>query len=244
MAEFADIHTHILAGVDDGAKDDETMAAMLSYAYQNGTRAICLTPHYAPELFGENVAKAEAAFERASRYAAEHLPGLALYLGNEIGYSSGSLEALRLGKCHTMAGGRYVLVDFFGLGSANLMAKAVDALCCAGYIPVIAHVERYDCLWGKINEIADLAEKGAVLQVNVRSLLNREGRRRECKTAKQMLMRGLCDVIASDAHDMTDRVPELSDCYDKVASKYGEQYAGRVFYRNPLRILTNREIRR
>ena len=62
MPHFFDLHSHMLCGVDDGAGSPEEMFAMLEMAYEDGVRAICLTPHYSPYLFGDTFAKSEASF--------------------------------------------------------------------------------------------------------------------------------------------------------------------------------------
>lgn len=47
---YADMHCHMLYGVDDGAQDRETSRAMLDAAYADGTRTICFTPHCHPRI--------------------------------------------------------------------------------------------------------------------------------------------------------------------------------------------------
>ena len=57
----ADLHIHLLCGVDDGARDEETMRAMVDAAYDDGTRVICATPHYHPGFFGRTTKRAAGA---------------------------------------------------------------------------------------------------------------------------------------------------------------------------------------
>ena len=63
MAQFFDLHSHMLCGVDDGAKTVEEMFSMLEMAYEDGIRAICLTPHYSPYLFGDTFEKSAESCE-------------------------------------------------------------------------------------------------------------------------------------------------------------------------------------
>ena len=83
---LADIHIHLLFGVDDGAKDEDEMHAILDAAYQAGTRVLCCTPHFHPGYFGDNYDKVNAAFKRLSSYVQKTYPDMALYLGNELRY--------------------------------------------------------------------------------------------------------------------------------------------------------------
>lgn len=109
---LADIHIHLLFGVDDGAKDEDEMHAMLDSAYQAGTRVLCCTPHFHPGYFGDNYDKANAAFERLSDYVRKTYPDMSLYFGNELRYEPECVSWLRQGVCRTVNGTRYVLVDF------------------------------------------------------------------------------------------------------------------------------------
>ena len=107
MAQFFDLHNHMLCGVDDGAKTPEQMLAMLEASYADGTRALCLTPHYSPYLFGDTSQKALAAFEALKHYVAEKHPDMHLFLGHELGYHNSALEALNDGKCRSIAPSRW-----------------------------------------------------------------------------------------------------------------------------------------
>ena len=72
MASYFDLHSHLLFGVDDGAKTKEEMFAMLDMAYADGTRAICLTPHFSPYLFGDTYESSQDKiayyFEQSKKY--------------------------------------------------------------------------------------------------------------------------------------------------------------------------------
>ena len=101
---LADIHIHLLFGVDDGAKDEDEMHAILDAAYQAGTRVLCCTPHFHPGYFGDNYDKVNAAFKRLSSYVQKTYPDMALYLGNELRYEPECVTWLRQGVCRTVNG--------------------------------------------------------------------------------------------------------------------------------------------
>ena len=65
---LADIHIHLLFGVDDGAKDEDEMHAILDAAYQAGTRVLCCTPHFHPGYFGDNYDKVNPCTEEFLRF--------------------------------------------------------------------------------------------------------------------------------------------------------------------------------
>ncbi len=242
MKRIVDIHSHILSGLDDGARSREDMFAMLTAAYEDGTRELCLTPHYETESFHYSAEQLELRFGEACAYAAENLEGMRLYLGNEISFRDDCVANLRNGSCRTLAGGRYVLVDFFGVSEIRQMKGVFDRLWCAGYLPIVAHVERYPFLWKKFREVLAMSRDGVLLQVNSNSLMTAEKAAPAKKMAEKLLGRGLVDVIASDAHDTVARTPRLSACREYVATRFGAEYAEMLFYTNPKNILKNKSI--
>ena len=112
-----------------------------------------------------------------------------------------------------------------------------------GYIPCIAHVERYFQDGLDLEIIEDWKEKGYVFQVNRSSLLGIHGSTIE-KNAWELLKKGYAHVIASDCHRASGRrVSVLSDVYEKVEKKMGKENAELLMVENPYAILSNRDIK-
>lgn len=240
MSTFVDIHCHALCGVDDGASDEATMYEMLQMAYMDGTRMLCLTPHCSFEHAPSQELVASV-FAKAKAYCRENFPDMELYLGNELTYRFGSAELLASKECRTIADSRYVLVDFFMVPDVTSILRGVDNLLNAGYLPIVAHAERYDCFDGKIKEYAKLIEAGVLIQVNAASLLSSR-LSSDGRAARRLLSEGWIDIVASDGHDISARRPELSRAYKAVRKKCGEEYATLLFSKNPSRILRGERI--
>ena len=234
---FIDIHSHALHGVDDGADSEEMTMDMIKTAYENGTSSICLTPHYCPEMFGDNTSSVRTAFSRLQRRCAEDYPSMRLFLGNEINFSVDSYAALQEGKCLSMADGKYVLLDFFFYDSigADFIANAAKSVLRIGYIPIIAHIERYSCLYNKFGQIKGLKSLGTVLQMNAGSIINKSRKMRNFSL--KLVGKGLIDVIASDAHKLDTRSPNLLSCAELVTDKFGIDVCRRLMHDNPERII-------
>lgn len=221
---YTDIHCHMLYGTDDGPRDRETMLAMLEAAYESGTRGLCLTPHFNPMEFGDNRERGEAAFRELCDYAQERHPDMRLVLGNELYYHYGCVERLSEGVCRTLNGTRHVLVDFdFGASMTEMKRALIELLGC-GFIPVYAHVERYDAVKPPFRELEQLREMGVVIQINSTSLCGGWGKRLQHKTMK-LLRRRIPDVVASDAHSLGVRHPRLDECAGLLTELCGESYA-------------------
>ncbi|MBQ6403985.1 MAG: hypothetical protein IJI27_08790, partial [Oscillospiraceae bacterium] len=169
--QFADIHNHMLFGVDDGAKTEAEMYQIIDDSYADGVRHLCFTPHYHPGYFGEHQAQIEAAFALAQAYCAERYPDLQLFLGNELRYERSCIDWLEQGRCQTLNGTEYLLVDFLYPEPAENILDAMLRVLNAGYTPVLAHVERYEKFHRDLREIDRLKDWGVILQVDAQSLL-------------------------------------------------------------------------
>lgn len=221
---FADIHSHILYGVDDGAKDQAEMLAIVGQAYRSGTRLLCCTPHFHPGYWGDNVRCSAAAYEKLQSAARKLYPELQLYLGNELRYAPECVSWLESGICRTLGQSRCVLVDFSADATERQIESGLATLLNAGYTPILAHAERYRAFHGKLDRLRAFRRNSIILQADVQSLFRGFGFsvQRQCK---RMLADGLIDLFSSDAHDCTARPPEMNVCFDYISKKYGRACA-------------------
>lgn len=106
-----DIHTHILYGVDDGAKDINDSMGLLDEEREQGVDQVILTPHYGPKFGHPDTEVLREKFEAIREKAHKYYPEIQLYLGSELYYQQGTVSDLKQGKALTMNGTRYVLVE-------------------------------------------------------------------------------------------------------------------------------------
>ena len=241
MERFFDLHSHMLCGVDDGAKTPEEMYAMLEMAYEDGARALCLTPHYSPYLFGETGEKSQDSFSLLKAYVAEKHPDMQLFLGHELGYHHSCTEALEDGRCRTVAGSRYVLVDFSEHVELYELQKAMDQLQGSGYFPILAHAERYRCLLKNLDWVELFVERGGVVQVNASSVDGAWGSHAK-RQWKRLFKRDLIHLISTDAHNLTTRPPVFSVCMRYLQKHCSEEGIQALVWDNAFRIVNNERI--
>lgn len=220
---YTDMHCHLLCGVDDGAKTPEIMYQMLDAAYQSGTRHICATPHFHPELFGDKSEKSQKHFAALTTYAKEKYPDMRLSLGNEMGYHSAWRMALKNGGC-SFLGGRYLLVDFPADLSFFDLCYAMDDMLSVGIPLILAHVERYEALYWEYDQINDWCRRGLLLQMNASSFSPKRSFKRKMHI-KRLIRRCPISLVASDGHNMTSRLPILSVAEERIIPKYGVERA-------------------
>lgn len=238
--DFTDIHAHLLSSIDDGPKDDTQMFALLDALYHDGAKCICCTPHYHPGYYGHNTTPSSEKYQALSKFANEKYPGLTIFLGNELHYSQGCVEWVEAGLCRTLNGTRYVLVDFDFDERYQVIEFAVLSFLRHGYIPVLAHIERYLSLHRRSKLVMRLRDIGAIIQVNASSVL----RPYRYPLVRKILQQRIVDVIASDAHNLEGRPPTLSKAYIEVSQRYGKDYADELFLFHPNAILNVQTERR
>lgn len=242
MERYIDIHSHILPGVDDGAGSMEESIAMLRQAQKEGIGAVILTPHQKPERkcvsvrgIRENIVRLQREMER------QHIQ-IALYPGSELLYHHGLRERLAEGSVCTLAGSRYVLVEFLPDENWQYIRDGLYDLACGGYRPVVAHVERCMQLAAEPEKVRELINMGCYIQMNAGSITGLSGLAMK-RGARRLLKEELVHFVATDAHRETGkRSVQLKKCAAYLAKKYGQDHADRLLYRNAEKILTDEEI--
>ena len=236
MKGLYDIHCHILPGVDDGARNMEESLWMLNKEYQEGVRHVILTPHFRYDMFEPHMNIVTRQFMQLRR-AAMNIgdEGMRLYLGCELHSSMDMVECLKKGRRLTLAGSRYVLVEFSNGDEKNYIEERVRSLLMNGFIPIIAHVERYKATRNDIGFLTELKDMGAHIQVNADTISGQDGF--GAKTfARKVMKHGLLDFVGSDGHRKTERIPEIGKCVAKMEKTMGGEYVKKIFIKKPRKI--------
>ena len=201
-----DIHTHVLPGIDDGARDWDMALEMLKRSRDNGVRAVIATPHFVPwegqippARIRQMCREAEERFQEAYGLRMRVCPGEELY------YYSDLVTDLREGRAMTMNDTGTVLVEFGLRIPYREMQQAVRQLQRNGYQVILAHYERYAALAAE-DPMEELLDMDVRLQSNLQALgggLFDPLRRRIRKDYKN----GRISFTASDMHNLTSRPP-------------------------------------
>ena len=135
------------------------------------------------------------------------------------------------------------LIKLLDSNFEKTIGNGLHNLLNAGYIPVLAHVERYRSLHGKIPAIQAFWHNGVVLQADTQSLFRGFGLlvQRQCR---KLLSLGLIDLFSSDAHNCTSRPPEMLGCFNYISKKYGADYAATLCCNNAIRLLRGEAVRK
>lgn len=241
MDGYFDIHSHVLPGIDDGAKNIEESKKMLYTAYENGIRNIIATPHYREGRYTASKEEINLAFKDVNELIQDEGLDITLYLGNEIYYNHNISSLLLNNKIFTMAGSNYVLLEFSPMISYQDMRMALQDIIMSGYWPILAHFERYINVNNKDSNIDEIYNMGVCIQVNAStitgSIFSKSG-----KLAKKLLKYDMIDFIATDSHNNNIRAPKLNDTVGYLKKKYGQDLVDKLLYVNPMKIINNEEI--
>ena len=239
--KLCDLHTHILPGVDDGAPTMEYALQMLHNAVASDVELLAVTPHcnrsgemhnYLDDSFLERFLQLQQ--------AAKDIP-VRLVLGAEALADEFLPQLLRRNKIPTINGSRYLLTEFPVDASPDCFQDMLQSILELGYIPLIAHPERYIAVCQKPQIVVPWLDMGCHLQLTGGSILGDYGKTVQ-RTAAALLQQDLVACVASDAHGLHHRSNFLMDVYDHLSLRYSKQYAQCLMYETPMGICCDNDI--
>ena len=231
---MVDIHSHIIYGVDDGAKTIEDSLAMLDMAAECGTTDIVATPHsdnryqYDCQLVTERIAELQAAIGERIR----------IHRGCDFHLHFDNIRNCENDRERfTINGKRYLMVEFADSSIPRNISYVFQDMLRREITPVITHPERNTLLMGRVNELVEWVRFGCLIQVTAQSFTGRFGKKAE-EGCKQLMRQKLVHFVASDAHDTEWRPPDLREARQIVSLEYGEDAAELLFSTHPRMTLT------
>lgn len=233
-----DLHSHILPGIDDGARTLDVSLEMAAIAINDGIRTMACTPHIYPGMYLNNGPGIEQA--RAALQAELDQRGMALKLvtGADVHLVPGLLEDLHSGMVPTINRSRYFLLEPSHTTPPPRFEESVFSLVAAGYTPVITHPERLTWVESHYPVFLRLIEQGAWIQVTAGALTGVFGTRARY-WGERFLGEGHTHILASDAHSARRRRPELSPALAIAERLLGKDESARLVSDRPQAILDN-----
>lgn len=201
---MVDLHSHVLPLMDDGATSLEMTYEMLSCMVGDGVSCAVATPHFDFKTQDKNefISKREASLKLVRDMIVDKNLSIKVLSGVELMYSP-QLANEDLDP-FTIEGTDYVLIELSTQYDDPSVFSTLRSIVANGYIPILAHVERYTYLIEDSQRLVDLVNLGVITQINCGSINNER-----YPFVQALFKHNLAHLIASDAHNMGKRKPNL-----------------------------------
>jgi protein-tyrosine phosphatase len=233
-----DLHSHLLPGVDDGAENHSVALDMARAYVEQGVQCVACTPHILPGLYPNTGADIRRGVEEMQARLDDAGIALKLVAGADNHLVPHFAEGLKCGHLLTLADSAFVLVEPPHDVAPLHLEGFFFNLILEGYVPVLTHPERLSWIEFKFELIEKLAKHGVWMQVTSGSLRGVFGRRARY-WAERLLCEGLVHILATDAHNMTTRRPDLLQGLAQAERLVGPEEARRLVVTRPYCALSN-----
>ena len=228
-----DIHCHILPGIDDGPEKLKTSLSMAAIAAKDGIHTVIATPH--TDGVRVNAEKVADEVIRLNNELQKKKIPLTIFPGYELPYHL----MTELAATHTLAGSKYVLVEFPHNYIPTDATDTLYELHESGLIPIIAHPERNRSVIMNPDILADFTYSGILVQITAASITGELGPDIE-RCAYHLLHNGMTHFIATDSHSPSFRKPVLKKVTKIVSRVVGQEKAEMLVIGNPAKIIQSR----
>ena len=206
-----DMHCHLLPEIDDGPRNMRIAVEMARLSLRNGIEKAVLTPHIIPNRYDNNLKSISNSFEQYAEELVKQDIGLQLSMAAEVRLDPLIIEMVEtqsLPFLGELDGIKIMLLEFPHQGIPPGAIETVNWLKNKSIRTVIAHPERNRGVMNDINKIKPFVDAGALLQMTAGALTGVFGQK-SLTTARKLLKKGLISLIATDAHNISTRPPEL-----------------------------------
>lgn len=239
---MVDIHSHILPGIDDGAKDWQEAIDMAKSAEKNGIKSIVATPHY--QVVGYQTTK-EQVIELTRQFnekLQEKNIQVTIYPGHEIRISGNYLVNLIDGNLLTInQNEKYVFLELPYYEVPLYTEKLIYEILINGYIPIIPHPERNMEIQESPDIIYNLVNIGALTQITSGSILGLFGKE-VYKFTLDLIESNIAHMLATDSHSADGlRGFNLKEAYDRL-EKFADSTTAAQFKSNSEKILLGKDL--
>jgi protein-tyrosine phosphatase len=233
-----DTHLHILPGVDDGPETIQESLTLARTLVQEGIHSAIATPHYNDEFPLRTAAEIrERVYDMQLALDHQGIP-LRLFAGHEALIKAGLVEDIKAGRCATLNGSCYLLLELWNNTWISETERVIFELRANGIIPIIAHPERYRAVQQDLTRLTALLRMGALAQLVASSLIGMQGKTtRRC--AETLLKKGLIHCIASDAHGLQRRPPGVAHALERAIELVGIDRVHQLTETQPATIINN-----
>lgn len=242
MDNFVDIHSHLIPGIDDGAQSLQDAIELAKYAVNTGISHSVLTPHIHPGRYDNDKITIAKAFNLLKNELKVQQIPLTIAYAAEVRISAEMMDLLEKDKIPFL--GSYgeqniILLEFPHSHILPGSDKLISWLFKRKIRPIIVHPERNKELQADISKIKPFLKAGCLLQVTAGSLIGKFGLKSQ-KIARLLVENKFAYFVATDAHNIKNRPPELTEVSRYLIATMGKTEARKLLYNNPWDIVKNK----
>jgi len=196
-----DMHSHLLPGLDDGVDSYEESLGILREMEALGYQKVITTPHIMGDYYKNSPETILPVLEELRKRA--KAAGIGLQLAAAAEYYLDEVFMRRLAEQEPLLNfgeKRYVLFETSYMNASPFLHEAIFEMRAQGYTPILAHPERYLYLYDRYQEIHQVVEQGALLQVNANSIIGYYSKAAQ-QFAERLIDDGLVSFLATDCHN-------------------------------------------
>lgn len=231
-----DIHSHIIPNVDDGAQTALETFIMLKQAEKAGFTDIIATPHYMEQSIEQDKNDILQKIDEINEAATQQGIKVKLHAGEEIYAMPNLVEVIKNNKIISVKNSNYILIEFAMHDKPKFLENVIFETCNYGYIPIIAHPERYDYVKKDISLVGIWQNMGALIQCNYGSLIGKYGSSAK-KIVNKLLKSKQVDFMGTDCHKPGSIYDEMEDSIKKLKKVVDDNYFELITTTNAKKIL-------
>ena len=197
--DYIDIHSHLLPGIDDGSTSIEDTISLISQLKAIGVKEFITTPHIINSVWNNTKQSIELKHNETLLLLKKEDETISLKPAAEYMLDSYFFEMIKRGEPLLTLKDNYILVEMSYLNSPNQLYDMIFELQMAGYIPVLAHPERYLFYYNNFDEYYKLKRAGCLFQLNLLSTVGYYGIGVSTLTQK-LLTKEMYNFVGSDVH--------------------------------------------
>ncbi|PVX47001.1 tyrosine-protein phosphatase YwqE [Flavobacterium sp. 103] len=197
-SNHVDIHSHLLPDIDDGARTFEQTLELVQALQSFGVSQFITTPHIMYQVWDNTKESILAVKDQTIFKLEKNEIRVPFRAASEYLMDTQFVKLFQTGELLTLKD-NYVLVEMSYINAPMQLYNILFDLQVAGYIPVLAHPERYTFYHNNFDEYVKLKRVGCLFQLNLLAVVGYYGES-IAKMAEQLLQKGMYDFVGSDVH--------------------------------------------
>lgn len=193
-----DFHSHLIPGIDDGAKNLEDSIVMIRRFKELGYKKLITTPHVMSDFYKNSPEIILKGLESVKQELQKQKIEIEVEAAAEYYLDEALEEKIKTNSVLTF-GDNYVLFELPFIAEPPNLASIIFELQTNGYRPILAHPERYSFWYNDFDKYHELTEKGVHLQLNILSLIGHYSPETR-KISERLIDEGLITFLGSDCH--------------------------------------------